>query len=333
MIIHTLKNLITSKDLSAQIKTNEIMKLQGSLIFYNTGIETGLFKILTEPLSLQEIAAKLNIKNIQLLGSLLNLGCSLKEISSRNGRYRLRGAMSKALVNNLPITELVRETVQYHADVALRLNSYLLKDQKGDYLKKFGGIIAESSRILEPMIRSFIYQTVKRNVPLKILEFGCGAGEYLRYYVEINKNNGGIAIDIDPSAVEIASRKVREYGIERNFVIKHADIMKPETVGDTNFDLITSFSNMHYFTDEQKVRLFGEMHKLLNKDGRFILATGFKNSSLSSCYYDLLFSASMDLYPLPDINDIVKFMKIAGFSRVKTVNIFGKSFRGIVAFK
>jgi ubiquinone/menaquinone biosynthesis C-methylase UbiE len=333
MIFQTVKNLLLSKDLFAQLQTFSIMKHEGSLIFYHAAIGTGLFDVLRKPSGISEIAEKLNIADKQLLSSLLDLGCSLKELSCKKGHYRLRGTMAKALMGNIPMRELIRETVQYHSDVARSLHMYLLENRKGNYLKDFGGVIAESSRILEPMIKAFIYHTVKKTTPLTILEFGCGAGEYLKYYVDINKNNKGTAIDIDASAVEIAQKKIKENRIEENFIVIQGNILETEVLKDKSFDLATSFSNMHYFSMQDKIKLFSSIHKLLTNNGRFILATGFKNTTLSSSYYDLIFSATERLYPLPYIEDIINDLKSCGFKKVKTVNLLGDSVMGVVAFK
>ncbi len=333
MIFRSIKNLACSRDLKAQMKTFSIMTHQGGLIFYHAALDTGLLKLLAAPAPLDELARKAKIRNKQLLSSLLDLGCSLGEISCKNGNYRLKGAMAKALAGNVPLAELVRETVRYHADVARRLDAYLLQDKKGDYLKDFGGIIAESSRLTEPLIKAFIYHTVKKSAPLKILEFGCGAGEYLRYYVDINRKNGGMAIDIDASAVAVARRKIKENNIAENFTVKQDNILKAKTIRDTSFDLVTSYSNIYYFSGEERIKLFTSIHRLLKNNGRFMLATAVKSKALSSAYYDLIFSATQGLYPLPDMNDMLHDLEKCGFARVKTVNLFGESFKGIVAFK
>jgi SAM-dependent methyltransferase len=310
-----------------------IMKLEGALILYHAGIETGLFTLLEKPSTLEEIAREANITKTRLLSSLLDLGLSLNEISCKKGKYRLKGSMARALATNLPLAELVRETVRYHADVAQNLGAYLTKNTQGDYLNTFGGVIAESSRILEPFIKAFIYGTVKKITPLTILEFGCGSGEYLKYYADIHKSNGGIAIDLDPSAVAIARKKIRDNGIEGSFTVMQDNIMNPATLKDATFDLVTSFSNMHYFSSEDRARLFGAIHARVKTGGRFILATGFKTNNLSSAYYDLIFSATQGLYGLPRIDEVVRDLKEAGFGRVKTYKLFGGGFMGIVAFK
>ncbi|HOO71563.1 MAG TPA: class I SAM-dependent methyltransferase [Spirochaetota bacterium] len=333
MILHVIKHYLASKDLYAQFKTARIMKHQGGLIFYHAVLETGIFKILEKPKTLDELARESGITDKRLLASLLDLGCSLREITRKNGKYRLKGAMAKALAGNVPLRELVRETVLYHADVARSIGTYLLENRKGDYLKDFGGVIAESSRILEPLIKGFIYHTIKKSSPLTILELGCGAGEYLKYYADINRNSRGTAIDIDPSAVAIARGKIKENKLESNFTVERDNIITLQTVRDRTFDLVTSYSNMHYFSDNDRAGQFSMIYKLLNKHGRFMLATGFKARSLSSSYYDLIFSATQGLYPLPYIDDIVNALKRSGFARVKTVSLMGRSFMGVVAYK
>lgn len=333
MILSTLREFITSKNLSAQIKTFRIMKIEGSLIFYNAGIEIGLFSLLAEPSSLEEIATKLHIKNMGLLASLLDMGCSLKEISCKNGKYKLKGSMAKAFVTSVPIRDLIRETVQYHAGIAQNIHTYLLKNISGDYLDRVGGLIAESSRLTEPLIKAFIYHNVKKAEKLSILEIGCGSGEYLRYYVDINSSSSGIAIDRDKSAVAIAQRRIKENGITANFTAVQDNIIKPVKIRGMEFDLVTSYSNIYYFSDDERLGLFNSVHKMLKENGRFMLATGMKSGGLSSCYYDLIFTATKGLYPLPEADGIVNDMRRCGFSRIEVVNILGKSFQGIVGYK
>jgi len=333
MLFQTFKNIIAEKEKYALLKSMTFMNPVGRLIFYNAALESGLLKVMIRPVTVEQIAGDLKIQNRQLLSSLLDLGCVLKELSCKNGQYRITGKMSKALLRYTPVAELIRETVQYHADVALRLSSYLLENRRGDYLPEMGGIIAESSRIGEFLIKAFIYHTVKKSETLNILEFGCGSGEYLKYYVDINKNNHGIAIDKDASAVAIAGENIKRNNIEKNFTVLQDNIMTPSSLEINSFDLVTSHSNIYYFSDDDRNRLFTSIHNLLKKDGRFMLATMLKSKKITSAYYDIIFSATEGLYPLPVIDDIVRDLKNAGFKKVKVVNILDESFKGIVAFK
>ncbi|TFH40743.1 MAG: class I SAM-dependent methyltransferase, partial [Chrysiogenales bacterium] len=240
MILQTIKQLMTAGDKCAQFKALQMMKPVGRLIFYNGAIDSGLLELLTTPSTFEQIADTLNIKNRPLLSSLLDLGCVLDELSCKKNHYHIKGAMAKAMTRDTPIADLMRETVHYHADVALRMNSYLKKNKKGDYLKDLGGVIAGSSRIGEPLIKSFINHTIKKSTPLTILECGCGSGEYLKYYVDINRKNSGIAIDKDASAVKIARQSIKKNNIETNFTVLHDDIAIPRKIKGASFDLVTS---------------------------------------------------------------------------------------------
>ncbi len=331
MIFQSVKNLICSKHLRARLKTFSLMKHEGSLIFYHGGIETGLFRILNQPSALERIIHESGTANKQLLISLLDLGTALGEISYRKGKYRLTGPMARALADDLPLGELVRETVLYHADIARNIGTFLIKNSKGDYLDSFGGVIAESSRILEPFIKDFIYHEIKRPNPIRILEIGCGSGDYLKYYVDINVNNRGIAIDADPSVVAIAQQKVQDGDIDRNFTVIHDNILNPQNLNSESFDMVTAFSNMHYFSEEERLKLFETVRRLLNEKGRFLLATGLKSGSLSSSYYNCVFTATRGLHPLPRKRDVQGGLKRAGFNHVRAVNLFGGSFTGFVA--
>jgi len=333
MNIRSIWNLLVSGDLHARMAMVGVMKHEGRLMLYHAGLATGLFKVLDAPSTLDEIARATGIPNTRLLSSLLDLGCSLGEISRKKEKYGLKGAMAKALVHNRPLAELVRETVQYHGDVASRLGDYLRKGTGGDYLEKFGGVIAESSRLTEPLIKAFIYGELKKSEPHSILEIGCGSGEYLKYYVDIDGGNSGMAIDIDAGAVKIARGKLAEHRIEKNFIVEKDDIRKTSMTGNKTFDIITSYSNMHYFTDGEKKDFFRKVHGMLNPGGRFLLATGFKCGSLTSRYYDLVFSATRGLHGLPLLRDVVRELGSAGFSRVKTVRLMGETFAGIVAYR
>lgn len=331
MILQTVKNLLRSKNKFARLKVLALMKPVGSLMFYHAALETGLVYALKQPATIDQITEALRIKNRALLASLLDLGCVLKELTCRDGRYRTRGNVMRALADSPDMADLIRETVQYHANVAIRLDSFLLRGTRGNYLDTLGGVIAGSSRIGEPLIQSFIEGTVKKSETLAILEIGCGSGAYLKYYVDRNSANHGIGIDRDAAAVAIARATVKKNNIEKNFTVLRDNIMKTKFLKNKSFDLITSFSNIYYFSDDDRQRLFSSIYALLAEGGRFMMATMFKSGKITSAYYDIIFSATQGLYPLPLIDDIVNDLRQAGFSRVATVNLLDESFKGIVA--
>lgn len=333
MNLNTLKQLVSSRDLAAQLTVARFMKHQGRLIFYHAGLNIGLFHELTRPATLEVLADTLGIADRQLLSSLLDLGCALDEVALRKGAYRLTGATAKALGRNAPLAAMVRETVGYHGDVAQRLDAFLTRGERGEYLQRYGGIIAVSSRVTEPLIRGFIYGAVPPGRPLRILEIGCGAGEYLRYYVDINGANRGLAVDRDAAAVALAREAVRARGLDRQFTVRQENILHATGLAAGSFDLATSYSNIYYFSEAERRDFFAAVHRLLAPRGRFMLATAMKSATLASSYYDLIFSATAGLHPLPRARELAAALRHCGFGRVKTTRLLGSSFQGIVAQK
>jgi len=331
MKLRTIKNMLLMKDKYSLIVSLGLMKAEARLIFLYTSLEIGLFDLLTRPMSLDEIASALEINNIPLLSSLLDLGCSLKELSNKKGYYRVKGSMAKAIAKGSYCADWIREMVRYHANVAQRLGSLLHDGGKEDFMAGLGGVVARSSLMMEPLIKTFIHLAVKKTKALNILEIGCGSGVYLKYYADINPDNHGIAIDVNEEAANMAREFTVKNKIDKNFKVIHGNVLTSKSLENGSFDLITSFSNIYYFPEEEKARLLSKVLGLLKSGGEFIMATGLKSESLASSYLDLIFSATTGLYPLPKLEELLSALYAAGFTKVRTVNLYDRSFKGFIA--
>jgi cyclopropane fatty-acyl-phospholipid synthase-like methyltransferase len=318
----------------ASLKAANLIKGEAELIFYHTALEAGIFELLAVPDTADELAVKLSVKNRELFNSILELGVYLGGLSYKNGKYAIKGALSKAIASGHPAADWIREIVKYHGDAAANAAFFIRYGSSGDYLSDFGGVVAKSSRMAETAISAFIKRTIKKSRTHRILEIGCGSGEYLKYYAQVNPGNSGTGIDLNPKAVEIAHKSLAKNGIDQSFKVILENILKPVHLENESFDIATSYSNIYYFSETDRAVLFKRVLELLTPGGRFMLATMFKENTLISRYFDVIFTATKDLYHLPEINVLVKELKNSGFSKVKTVNLFGSmSFRGIVACK
>ncbi|MCU0847050.1 MAG: methyltransferase domain-containing protein [Spirochaetes bacterium] len=334
MILQTLKNLILAKDKYVSILGMGLMKSEARLMFYYGGLETGLFRLLRRSSTHSEISKELKIRNGVLLESLLSLGRSLGDLSLKNGRYSLKGGVSRALAAEEPIADLVREIIIYHTEVARNLKTHMKKGSRGKYLENLGGVIAGSSRISEFLIKSYIDREIKSSETRRILEIGCGSGEYLKYYCAINPGNSGIAVERDRSASVIAARSLSKNGIADRFRVLNQDFLKTNSLEKESFDIATSYSNVYYFSNENRLKFFRKTLGLLRKGGRFMLATMVKDSRPMSNYFDLLFTATEGLYPLISADEVASDMKKAGFRKTRIINILGSaSFMGVVGEK
>lgn len=334
MLIQTFKEMLRLPRKMAIIQSHQLVQGESALIFYNTAREAGILAALATPATADELASRLAVKNRPLFDSILEIGVTIGGLSRKKGKFALRGALSRAIAAGHPVADLVQEIAQYHGDVAVNAAAFIADGGVGDYLSRFGGVIAKSSRVGEFAIRAFIGAMLDKSRALRILEVGCGSGEYLKYYVAANPGNSGLGIDKDPQAAEIAGASLAKNGIEKNFRVMQENILQPKSLTAGSFDIVTSYSNIYYFSDRERPVFFRRVLELLAPGGRFMLATVFNDRCLMSKYFDVLFTATRGLYLLPHMNALLKDLRDAGFRKVTPVNIYpGMGFRGIAAYK
>lgn len=334
MILRLLKHLLNEPHVIARWRVMRLTRSMAELTFLHGALESGVLSALRRPMTAGELAAVTETRGRELLQSLLDLGVSLGEIRYSNGQYSLNGSMSIALAEDHPVAYMVRELVQYHAGVAQHLSDYLDTGDKGSHLERMEEIIANSRRLFDILIKVFIESTIDDVKTCRILEIGCGSGEYLRYYTGINPGNRGIGIDRSWAAAEIARTAVRKYGIDDRFTIINDDFLTTPSLAGQSFDVATSYSNIYYFSPEDTSTLYARVHKLLEERGRFLLLSPFHDNTMYASYYDLIFRATKGLYPLPGIDETLHDLEQAGFDKTMVVNIVpGIPFRGIIAVK
>ncbi|MDE3001570.1 MAG: class I SAM-dependent methyltransferase [Gemmatimonadota bacterium] len=103
----------------------------------------------------------------------------------------------------------------------------------------------------------------------RILDLGCGTGAFIELILDRYANATCVAVDYSGEMIEIAARKVSAHSDRVEFLRRDLNGGVPEGLG--SFQLVSSFSTIHHLTDENKTRVFGQIHDVLIQGGWFFL--------------------------------------------------------------
>ena len=103
----------------------------------------------------------------------------------------------------------------------------------------------------------------------RVLDLGCGTGAFIERILDRYAKATCIAVDFSGEMIEIAARKLNAHSDRVEFQQYDLSEGKPEGLG--SFQLVNSFSTIHHLTDENKVRVFRQIHDVLDPGGWFFL--------------------------------------------------------------
>lgn len=332
--LHSLFSLFRQPHLRGRMQLNATVKPFVRLQFFYAATQCGLLQMLRTPSSKQELARQLGITRVDLLDSLLELGMALGELSCSNGVYRLRSDRSLALVDKDgdPLVAMLEEFITYYGPIYQQLGERLRGAPSGDYLASTASVVARSSRLLEPVVASFIHSFVKGNHPMRLLEIGCGSGVYMRYTAQCNPQLTGIAIDMQPPVVEQARVNLSTWGIADRFDVLVVNILQPPPELAGPFDVITLYNNIYYFASEQHVALFQSLCSRLREGGMLAMVSIFKSATVLASNFDLVLRSTHGCVPVPAVDEVIGELQQSGFDKVQKTQLYpGESFYGLLA--
>jgi len=102
--------------------------------------------------------------------------------------------------------------------------------------------------------------------PCKVLELGCGAGNYV---ISIgSKGFDTTGIDISETAISIAKNKSIERGVKCNFF--QADVLGDLAEINESFDFIYDWELLHHIFPDDRVKYISNVNKLLKSGGTYL---------------------------------------------------------------
>jgi len=114
--------------------------------------------------------------------------------------------------------------------------------------------------IFQGLIRS------KKLPPCKIIELGCGAGNYIRYFSDLGFDATGV--DISEKAIEIARELAKKSGVKCEFIV--ADVLGDMSEIKTEYDFVYDWELLHHIFPEDRNKYIENVQRLLKPQGHYL---------------------------------------------------------------
>lgn len=114
---------------------------------------------------------------------------------------------------------------------------------------------------------------------------GCGTGALLITTKNKYPNVDATGIDADAKILNIAQQKIKKNNLSIKLIKASADKLP---FSDDSFDVVVSTLVFHHLPAEIKKQALKEAHRVLKKNGRFLLVDFGKFTGFSKMYYYLL---------------------------------------------
>lgn len=118
-----------------------------------------------------------------------------------------------------------------------------------------------------------------------LLDVGCGTGTLLILAKQRFPKVKMTGIDIDPRVLGIATKKTTKMGLDIEYFKTSAANMPFK---DSTFDVVVSSLVFHHLPTEVKKQTIKEIHRVLKKEGRFLLADFGKKEGFTLLILDFI---------------------------------------------
>ena len=102
--------------------------------------------------------------------------------------------------------------------------------------------------------------------PCKVIELGCGTGNYVIYL----SASGFIAtgVDISKTAIEMAKNSAVKRKVQCNFIV--ADVLSEMTEVQDTFDFAYDWELLHHIFPQDREKYMKNVYRLLNPGGQYL---------------------------------------------------------------
>jgi SAM-dependent methyltransferase len=296
-----------------------------------TGLRLGLFEALRTPQDPDALADRLGLAPDLVAAWARNLQAQ-GWLQKKGEAYRL--APTTVWLLDAPEAQALHALLEYAVDTMAGRLGALPELMKGAERPVFGRAddarrMAAITRLVEPRALRALDQIPGARHPQRVLDIGCGRGDYLAELLTRYRDAMGLGIEIDPGVAEQARRRLAEADVTRRAEVLVGDFRTMELPRGT-FDLILLNHNFHYFAPAERPALLRRVRGRLDEAGvvavqTLVLTEGILPSLLGlqagAALFDLLLREHSNLYGLPKAAEVHQALRDAGFATTDEVSV------------
>lgn len=240
--------------------------------------QLGLLKILaSKPLTQEELLIALHLApetHSTGLKAFLHLGLTLGAIGLSRDRYTLKGKLAKAMADPAfdAFLSMAEEASGLHAPyIAAALSEEMAVEKLKACSDRHAEVIARSSKIAEPVLKSVLDSLIPVSGPFSFLEIGSGSGVYLLHALSRNPRLTAIGVELVEDLAQRITEKILDAGHADRARMLACDMWTLDYAAC--FDCITLFNNIYYFPESEQPKLLEKLYRWLKPGGRLAIAT------------------------------------------------------------
>ncbi|MEZ5115421.1 MAG: methyltransferase domain-containing protein [Candidatus Nanopelagicales bacterium] len=265
--------------------------------------------------STAELARRLGVADLDLLDAYLRVLAAAGLVTG-DGRWQLT-RFGRAVVEDDAVRASYQGFGSYHTDVYRDMAPVLRGGPRRRDTTEQGEVIARLSAAISPFIRDRVVRTVNERRPRRVLDIGCGTGQYLSAMLEAAPTATGIGLDADADAAALAERTLRDRGQAGRATVAAADLRTALATGHPaalrdGIDVALMANVIYYEPVDERVELLGSIAGLLSPGGALVIVTTFSGPQFFSRHLDLVLRAQEGRMELPAAEVLVGQLREAG---------------------
>jgi trans-aconitate methyltransferase len=291
-----------------------------------TGIELGLFELLREPKTGNQL-----VQDSQLAPDLLQAWLRAAEAQGllrvtreRDRAYQVDGLARWLLETprSQSLVAVLDQMVESCGPLFQRMPELLRGAERPDFgTCDDAGRAAEASRLIERWALEALAQIPGVRGAKRVLDIGCGHGTYLTGLLLRYRDAHGLGIEQDAAVAAIAVKNLADADLVRRSEVRVGEFMSFD-LDAGSFDLILLNNNLYYFAPNRWRALFERIFSRLVPRGMLAIqvpvvsdraASRMMGHTANTAAFDLYLRAHDNVYGLPDLAQLHTVLFETGF--------------------